>query len=383
MNPGREENPKDHTSIDPYLWDRSGEPAREMQHIETLLGQFRHSGVPLELPQQLNPQPAKIRASFRDRFWFPRMAAALLVGLSLAASALLVVSPTRRAESRTGWEVEGLQGEIRLGTRSLLTNQTNVTMNVGQVLETSSVSRASVSEKSFGQIDVEPNSRIRLEQSGNNHARIQLDRGTIHAAIWAPPGQFVVDTPFAVAVDLGCAYTLQVSPDGAGSIRTTLGWVGFHLNGVESFIPAGAICSIRPYVGPGTPYFEDAAVSFRSAVLDFDSAADSGLGKATAADQILAQARAKDGLTLWHLLSRTSGPERERVYARFAELVPPPVGVTREGILRLDQAMLDLWWNSLNLGDISLWRLWEQSGSPRPRLDPSSSELRNRSAYVR
>jgi hypothetical protein len=27
--------------------------------------------------------------------------------------------------------------------------------------------------------------------------------------------------------------------------------------------------------------------------------------------------------------------------------------------------MLDLWWNALNLGDIYLWRYWEQSSSPR------------------
>ena len=82
--------------------------------------------------------------------------------------------------------------------------------------------------------------------------------------IWAPPGQFVVDTPSAVTVDLGCAYTLQVDDSGAGLVRTSLGWVGFRLNGHESFIPAGAACATRPKVGPGTPYFEDASSEFRA-----------------------------------------------------------------------------------------------------------------------
>ncbi len=58
------------------------------------------------------------------------------------------------------------------------------------------------------------------------------------------------------------------------------------------------------------------------------------------------------------------------MYDRFAALVPPPPGVTREGIRRLDQSMLDLWWNSLTIGDIYLWRYWEQSTSPHP--DPSN-----------
>jgi hypothetical protein len=39
--------------------------------------------------------------------------------------------------------------------------------------------------------------------------------------------------------------------------------------------------------------------------------------------------------------------------------------VTRESILRLDNTMLDSWWNAFNLGDISLWRHWEQSWTGR------------------
>jgi len=113
---------------------------------------------------------------------------------------------------------------------------------------------------------VEPSTRVRLLAMAAGLKRVALDRGTIHAYIWAPPGQFVVDTPSAVTVDLGCAYTLQVDDSGAGLVRTSLGWVGFKLNGHESFIPAGAACATRPKVGPGTPYFEDASAKFRTAL---------------------------------------------------------------------------------------------------------------------
>jgi hypothetical protein len=43
--------------------------------------------------------------------------------------------------------------------------------------------------------------------------------------------------------------------------------------------------------------------------------------------------------------------------------VPPPATVTKEGILRLDLPMLDLWWNELGFDDISVWRHWERSWS--------------------
>ena len=121
---------------------------------------------------------------------------------------------------------------------------------LGETLETDAVSKASVFVAEIGRLEVEPMTRLRLLQSGAGRKRIALDRGTIHATIWAPPGQFVVDTPSAVAVDLGCMYTLHVDDAGSGILRTTLGWVGFHRNGRESFIPAGAACPTNAQVRP-------------------------------------------------------------------------------------------------------------------------------------
>jgi hypothetical protein len=78
---------------------------------------------------------------------------------------------------------------------------------------------------------------------------------------------------------------------------------------------------------------------------------------------VLAQARKRDSLTLWHLLARVDQEQRMLVYDRLQRLAPPPASVTKEGILRLDQPMLDLWWNALGFDDISVWRHWERSWS--------------------
>jgi hypothetical protein len=124
------------------------------------------------------------------------------------------------------------------------------------------------------------------------------------------------------------------------------------------------MCSTLPRSGPGIPYFEDASPSFREAIARFDSSPNNSQDRADALAQILSQARARDALSIWHLLSRTDGAARERVYDHLASLVPPPSGVTREGIVSLDSQMLDLYWNALDLGDISVWRFWEQSSAP-------------------
>ena len=48
-------------------------------------------------------------------------------------------------------------------------------------------------------------------------------------------------------------------------------------------------------------------------------------------------------MTLWHLLSRVDGTDRERVLEKIEGFVPLPPDVTREGILRLDSDMLARW----------------------------------------
>jgi len=58
---------------------------------------------------------------------------------------------------------------------------------------------------------------------------------------------------------------------------------------------------------------------------------------------VLLESRPRDTLTLWHLLERVEGEDRVRVYEQMAALVPPPEGVTREGILQLNEEMLQLW----------------------------------------
>ena len=356
-----------------YLWDASGAPDPEIQRLESLLADFRHVEGALVLPAELPAAPGKLRGLLVQMPSLGRLAAAAAILLALGLTLFFSLRLQHAPDTGPSWDVANLQGAPQIGTKQIAPGQTPAKLHVGQTIITNGNSRASLSQADLGEIRIDPNSRVRLVQTDTHRKRIQLDVGTIHAAIWAPPGTFIVDTPSAVAIDLGCAYTLQVSPDGSGTMRTTLGWVGFHLNGRDSFIPAGAMCSTRPKIGPGTPSFEDASESFRDALFIFDMTEQSTDAGSKQLNTILSQARPRDGLTLWHLLSRTTGPERAQVYARFAALVPPPKGVTRSGILNLDQSMLDLWWNSLGLGEISLWRFWEQSASPQ--APPNSQQL--------
>src|SRR5262249_42336991 len=348
---------------DDYLWDGSGEPDLEIRKLENVLGRLRHNRPAPAFPAIVSTQP-------QPRFWrLPlfRFAAAAAVIVLIAVVTLMLQRSTPVLRPGPGWDVTRVSGSPRIGLQSLGANNEKGKLSVGQVLETDSHSQASIRVEELGEIVVDPDTRLRLPNSSSGMKRLALDRGTIHASIWAPAGEFVIDTPSAVAVDLGCAYTLQVDDSGNGLLRTTLGWVGFKLADRESFIPAGAACSTHRKTGPGIPYFEDASEDFRSALSKLDLETATPEDKAAALQTVLAQSRKRDALSLWHLLPRVSESDRGRVYDRLVHFVPLTAGVTRDGILRLDQKMLDLWWNQLGFGDVALWRHWERTWSKQAR----------------
>jgi len=351
---------------DDYLWDGSGEPDPEIQRMENALGKLRSNRPAPQFPDLAT----SVARSQRRRFWqafsspqFVAAAAVLLVGATIGV--LWLKSRTAKFDPATAWEVARVEGSPQVGQQKIDVVQGTGKLGLGQVLETDNTSRAVMRFEATGEIEVEPGTRLRLLKNSSGIKRLSLERGTIHATIWAPPGEFVVDTPSAVAVDLGCVYTLHVDDSGNGLLRTTLGWVGFKLGDRESFIPAGAVCATKKQTGPGTPYFEDASEAFRNALTKLDAGGSVTDGDhAAALGIVLSQSRKRDALTLWHLLARVPESDRGRVYDRLAQLVPAPVGVTRDGILRLDSQMLDLWWNELGFGDTALWRHWERSWPP-------------------
>jgi Putative zinc-finger/FecR protein len=211
-------------------------------------------------------------------------------------------------------------------------------MAAGEWIETGG-SRARIIVGQLGTVDVAPATRVQLGNVSESQYRLSLARGTISAEINAPPRLFIVDTPASAVVDLGCAYTVTVGDDGAGELRMRTGWAALEWKGRESLVPAGAMCRTKPGAGPGTPYFDDASAALKRAVDDFDGGTDASLQL----DVIIREARVRDTLTLWHLLSRVNVSERVRVYERIAQFEPPPAGVSREQILALDSDALRKW----------------------------------------
>ncbi len=331
-------------SGDHYLWDRTGDPDPDVERLEALLRPLRSQSPAPDLPA-MRPQPNRL-----VRSWLPLAAAAVLVLAFAAAWTWWRATPVGDA-----WTLARLDGASWADARVVHETQ----LGVGEWVDTGT-GRARLAVGAIGEVQLEPGTRAQLVDSGRTSHRLSIARGVMHALIWAPPGQFIVDTPSAVAVDLGCRYTLEVRDDGSGRLRVEAGWVGFEHRGVRSLVPAEAVAATRQDRGPGTPYFADAPGALVEALEAVDFGAP-GEPRARALDAALAAARPRDALSLWHLLARMAGEDRVRVHDTLASLVPPPNGVTREGVLRGDRTMLDAWWNELGLGPAEFWRTWTGS----------------------
>jgi len=318
-------------SNEDYLWNREAPVDPDVERLERLLSPFAFE--PRTLPLAPRSRPRWIRLA-------PIAAAA---ALAIGGGVWLVLT-------RPLWRVEPVAGRPLLGSRLL---ESLRELPLGETLETDDRSVARIHVGRLGSVVVHEGSRVRLATLGRREQRLALDRGTIVATITAPPRLFIVETRAALAIDLGCAYRLQVDESGSGTLQVTDGWVQLDGGTREAIVPAGASATIRAGVGPGTPVFDSAPAEMKAALerLDFESEEPSVRAKAL--QDVVRAAERRDALTLLTLLWRVRADERGLVYDGLAAVLPPPPGVTRESIISGDREMLNRWWEVLPLPRLS------------------------------
>jgi hypothetical protein len=285
---------------------------------------------------------------FRQNVKRHRRFRAVLLAVAIVAL-LFIISLLYVSDSEeTTWSVDPVDGIPKVGSQ--VVDHTRQ-LRRGDWLETNGNSRARLQVGLIGQVEVNPNSLIRILNTEIDEHRIELNRGSIHALIWAPPRIFFVDTPSATAVDLGCEYTLTVDQDGSSELHVLSGWVALELHGRESIVPAGVTCYSRPEIGPGTPFRADASPRLIAALENFDFEGEASESLYT----VLNEARSDDVITLWHLLLRSKS-EREKIYDRISELVEIPESVDRTKIIAGNEKELYVLHRYLKLGGRGFWR---------------------------
>jgi hypothetical protein len=291
---------------DDYLWDGSGEPDAEVQKLEGLLGRYRSVAT--------MPDFNRVAVIRRRPMWPYAIAAALIVCAILGV--LRFYTPANR------WRAIEASGNADV-PHSLL--------QAGDVVRTEGGS-VRLESPSVGTIDLGANTTVRLIENRRRRHRLALAAGTIHAKTTSQPGVFVIDTPKARAIDLGCEYTLTIAPNGGGELHVMAGWVDLTHGYEQSLVPQGASAFIENDGALTVPVFDDAAPAFHAAIQNHNMPA------------IVALARTRDAFTLLNLFRVATPDERGMLYDRLAQLVPPPPSITRESVRYWMPSSTELWW---------------------------------------
>ncbi|MBX3132009.1 MAG: hypothetical protein KF689_01315 [Gemmatimonadaceae bacterium] len=262
--------------------------------------------------------------------------AATLAALVLGAGA----GTYRQFAAPSEWVAMAAASGVALDSNWLETGDDTLRLAVGRI----------------GEVALAPGSRARIARGAWHEHRLVLERGALDAVIAAPPRLFFVETPSAVAADLGCVYQLEVTEDGGTALHVSAGWVELGRGDARVLVPAGLSARVRAGGVPGIPHVPSWP---REVIASLERVA-AAEGGGAAVERTLAALDSLDaglpaivrrqttGITLWHLLQRVEGPSRRRVIDALAARAERPAGVTTEGIVALDRQMLDRWRRSLH-----------------------------------
>ena len=197
---------------------------------------------------------------------------------------------------------------------------------LGHAFHTSDTEQATLALPGLGEVELDSGTTLTVKKLGAED-RLVLQQGSLHARLTSGP--VIVETPAAIATDIRCDCQLTVAPSGNTLLHVTKGEVALQSHGVTSRVPAGFDCDAQPSRAPGVPLPADASAELRIAATQFET------GEPTGLIQLLTD-QSVDPRTLWNLLQRASGPERDAVKERLLALRPQ--------LLKLDEAQ---WWATL------------------------------------
>ena len=300
-----------------YLWDPQSRVVDEqVASLERALRPYgyRPQASPMLMPRASSPWV---------RFRVPAVAAALL----LVGVTTLLMRPAK-------WSVRA-RGVVTVANAPVTAS---TRLRAGQMLVTGEGSSARVRVGSIGEVQVAAGSAIRLESADVGGHRFTLERGEVHARIWAKPRFFEVATAQVRAIDLGCVYTLRVDDRGVGSLDVYYGAVELVDRQGTTFVPAGNAAGTDSS-GRSVPWPLGSTAAFRAAAMTLSS----GIPDSVALSAILGGADERATITLWHLLPRVDTSFREPIVNRLEALVAPPAGVSPERVVDLDSGAMAAW----------------------------------------
>lgn len=332
------------------LWNPQEGRDPELEELESSVQDARWQGWPGAAPQL---GPRRVRTAWMQG-WARRSAAALLV----LGAAWLGWGLWNPALPSARYHLAHTSGAVQVGGVSAVGG---VPLVAGEEVRTGSGASARLQVGDIGTVELGSEALLRVgEAPEENGFLLHLEKGSLTASILATPRRFQVGTPAGVAVDLGCVYRMRVEADGRTRLEVISGRVSLETARRRVVVPGDASAWAEVGGGPGTPVWNDASAAFRSRVelLDrggvgahpwpADPPSSTRAVRVRALGELLELARARDSLSLWHLIAVLPRELRPQLCTRLSAFYPIPAGVDFDACVAAEANALNRWRSTMS-----------------------------------
>lgn len=214
-------------------------------------------------------------------------------------------------EEMSNWKLISLKGgAIVNGVRT-------EKVNVGDWIQTDSVSSVILKIANVGDVSIEPNTKVRFIQSDNNVSRIEVLYGTVNTTT-SQADKFILQSSNMKVQDKGGSYSFKVDDKGNGVIYVNNGIANVESGNKSAVVTDGKFCLYKPEFGVGIPFRKDSKPEFQNALFNYDF----NNGGMPSVYYAIANAMPEDYASLMNLIPRVDEKTKYLVLNKLNRLAP-------------------------------------------------------------
>lgn len=237
------------------------------------------------------------------------------------------------------WDIQCMDGYAIINGRVNPSGK----LEQGESLTADKGSHITVHIPDVGRMELSPNSSIVLEKAKDGDNTVKIIFGNVKVISTAALPSVKIVLPNSFVVDKTGTFSVMLDNNQNTKINVESGFVEIDYKDESVLVKEGFTCEINNKSRPGTPLRKDAPDSLKHEVEKFNYYN----GGKESVEKIISMAKEADMLTLLAIIPLASHEQREMLFQAVVNYFPPPLGVTRLGIVNGDKEMLYKWWEDI------------------------------------
>lgn len=253
--------------------------------------------------------------------------------IALAAGGYFVL---KMLDTNLPWTIKAEYGQYQINGIYTPTNE----LQLNNTLTTFDSTRVTILVPDAGRVFVNSFSMVKVVQGNDVENIISLQSGSLDVKCKIDEPNLKIETMPAMLTSLGGDYKVSTYAQENVKIETGNGAVKISNPTEELKLIQKHVCEVKSNGEIGIPYHVNAgeelvalinkAAFNKNAVINYSP--------------ILELATSTDGISLFYLMKETKNEtDRLAIYMKLNELFPAPPGITQEGIMSLNERMLNTW----------------------------------------